>query len=163
MPLIASVFLLPAAFLTAAAWQPQPADALERFFAGRTEGTGALRIILSGTAQIRSQGRGRILPDGTLLLEHVVQQPGEPDRRRTWRMRRVGEGRYTGTISDARGPVTASASGNRVHVTYRTIEGHAVDQWLIFAADGRSATNRMTFRRLGMQVATLQETIRKLD
>lgn len=154
---------VPVLALIAAAWQPQPADALERFFAGRTEGSGTVRIILSRASRIRSQGRGCILADGTLVLHHVVHQEGAPERRRTWRMRRTGPGRYAGTISDARGPVTARASGNRVHVSYRTIEGHAVDQWLIFAPDGRTAANRMTFRRLGMQVARLEETIRKLD
>lgn len=149
--------------LALAAAQQAPADALERFFAGRTEGTGSVRIILSGSSAIRSQGRGRILPDGGLQLEHVVHQEGAATRRRTWQMRRVGPGRYTGTISDARGPVTATATGNRVHVTYRTGEGHNVEQWLTFSADGRTATNRMTFRRLGMRVATLEETIRKVD
>lgn len=157
------LLFVPVLALIAAAWQPQPADALERFFAGRTEGSGTVRIILSRASRIRSQGRGRILADGTLVLDHVVHQEGAPDRRRTWRMRRTGPGRYAGTISDARGPVTAQASGNRVHVSYRTIEGHAVDQWLTFAPDGRTAANRMTFRRMGMQMARLEETIRKLD
>lgn len=144
----------------------QPAaesSALERFFAGRTEGSGSVRIILSGTSAVRSQGRGRILPDGSLSLDHVVHQEGEPERRRTWHMRRSAPGRYTGTISDARGPVSAEVQGNRVHVTYRTREGYAVDQWITFNADGRTASNQMTFRRMGVRVATLQETIRRVD
>lgn len=144
----------------------QPAtehNALERFFAGRTEGSGTVRIVLSGTSAVRSQGRGRILPDGSLSLDHVVHQEGEPERRRTWHMRRSGPGRYTGTISDARGPVSAEVHGNRVHVTYRTREGYSVDQWITFNADGRTASNQMTFRRMGVRVATLQETIRRVD
>ncbi|WP_166041928.1 DUF3833 family protein [Sphingosinicella sp. YJ22] len=146
------------------AFQPQPApSALERFFAGRTEGSGSVRIILSGTSAVRTQGRGRILADGSLHLDHVVNQEGEPERRRTWRMRRSGPGRYTGTISDARGPVSAELHGNRVHVTYRTREGYAVDQWITFNGDGRTASNQMTFRRMGVRVATLQETIRRVD
>jgi len=142
-------------------FQPQ-ASGLERFFAGRTEGNGSVRIIMSGTSNVRTQGQGRVLPDGTLVLEHVVHQQGAPERRRTWRMRRTAPGRYTGTISDARGPVTAESSGNRVHVTYRTREGHSVDQWITFNPDGRTATNNMTFRRMGIRVATLQETIRRV-
>lgn len=144
------------------AWQAPDTGTLERFFAGRTEGTGTVRIILSGSAEVRTQGQGRVMPDGSLVLEHVVHQQGAPVRRRTWRMRRVAPGRYSGTISDARGPVTAEANGNRVHVTYRTGEGHNVDQWITFNPDGRTATNRMTFRRFGMRVASLEETIRRV-
>ena len=143
--------------------QPAAEPALERFFAGRTEGSGSVRIIMSGTSAVRSQGRGRILSDGSLTLDHVVNQEGEPERRRTWHMRRTSPGRYTGTISDARGPVSAEVQGNRVHVTYRTREGYAVDQWITFNSDGRTASNQMTFRRMGIRVATLQETIRRVD
>ena len=150
--------LTPLAIAAAAFLQPQ-LNALEHFFSGRTEGRGTVRILLSGTSQINSQGRGRVLPDGTLVLEHVVRQQGEPERRRTWRMRRVSTGRYTGTISDARGPVTAEIQGNRFHVTYRTQEGHNVDQWITFNGDGRTATNRMTFTRLGITIARVEERI----
>ena len=148
------------AFLVA--FQSPAPSALERFFDGRTEGTGSVRIMLSGTSAVRSEGRGRILADGTLVLDHVVHQEGEPTRRRTWRMRRSAAGRYTGTITDARGPVTGEVSGNRLHVTYRTNEGYAVDQWITFNSDGRTASNQMTFRRMGIRVATLQETIRRV-
>jgi len=144
-------------------FQAPQTSALERFFAGRTEGNGSVRIIMSGTSAVRTQGSGRILPDGSLHLEHVVNQEGEPERRRTWHMRRTGPGRYTGTISDARGPVTGEVSGNRLHVTYRTREGYSVDQWITFNGDGRTASNQMTFRRLGVRVATLQETIRRVE
>lgn len=150
------------AFLIALQPQPTPSP-LERFFEGRTEGRGSVRIVLSGTSAIRTQGRGRILSDGSLHLDHVVYQEGEPERRRTWQMRRTGPGRYTGTISDTRGLVTAELRGNRLHVTYRTREGYSVDQWITFNADGRTASNQMTFRRMGVRVATLDETIRRVD
>ncbi len=147
--------------LAALLLQPQM-NALEHFFSGRTEGRGTVRIMLSGTSAIQSQGRGRMLADGTLVLDHVVRQQGEPERRRTWRMRRVATGKYTGTISDARGPVTAEIHGNRFHVTYRTKEGHYVDQWVTFNGDGRTATNEMKFTRLGMTIATVRETITRV-
>lgn len=143
-------------------FQPQ-INALERFFSGRTEGRGTARIALSGTSPIRSVGQGRILPDGTLLLEHVVGQQGEPERRRTWRMRRVSPGRYTGTISDGRGPVTGEIHGNRFHVTYTTRDGYGVDQWVTVNPGGRTATSRITFSRLGFTVARVEETITKIN
>lgn len=145
-----------------AVFQAPQMNALEHFFSGRTQGRGTVRIMLSGTSAIRSEGRGRMLPDGTLTLEHVVHQDGEPDRRRTWRMRRTAPGRYTGTISDARGPVTAEIHGNRFNVKYRTTEGHYVDQWVTFNGDGRTAVNEMTFTRLGITIARVRETITRL-
>ena len=156
MPLLASFLALALLF------QPQP-TALERFFSGRTQGSGSVNILFSGTSAVRTEGRGQILQDGSFVLEHLVRQEGEADRRRTWRMRRAGPGRYTGSISDARGAVNAEVTGNRVHVAYQTQEGYWVDQTITINPDGRTASNRTRFRRLGINVATLQETIRKLD
>ena len=158
MPFLTSLLALAIAYQA-----PPPPNALERFFAGRIEGSGTVRILFRGTSRVRTEGRGRILPDGSFMLEHIVHQEGERDRRRTWHLRRAGPGRYTGTISDARGPVTATVERNRVHVTYRTVENYSVDQWLTFSPDARTATNRTTFSRLGVRVATLEETIRKVE
>lgn len=143
-------------------FQP-PTNALERFFSGRTEGRGTVRIIMSGTSAIQSVGNGQIAPDGTLILEHVVRQQGEKERRRTWRMRRVSTGKYTGTISDGKGAVTGEIHGNRFHVTYRTRDGYGVDQWVTFDAGGRTASSRTTFSKLGVTVATAEERITKVN
>jgi hypothetical protein len=143
-------------------FQPET-NGLERFFNGRTEGRGSVKIMLSGTSAIQSVGNGRIEPNGTLVLDHVVRQAGEPERRRTWRMRRVSTGRYSGTISDGRGPVTGEIHGNRFHVTYRTKDGYGVDQWLTIDRGGRTASSRTTFSKLGVTVATAEERITKVN
>ena len=151
-------------FALALLFQPQPElTQLERFLSGRTQGSGSVQIMMSGTSTIQTEGRGSVLPDGSFRLEHVLRQQGEPERRRTWNMRRSSPTRYTGTISDARGPVTASVTGNQVRVEYRTTEGYWIDQMLTINADGRSAANRTRISRFGIGVATLQETIRKVD
>lgn len=138
-------------------------SAPERFFLGRTEGQGTAHIILSGRRQVRHHGQGRMGRDGALLLEQVVEEEGKPARRRTWRLVRSGPNRFTGTISDARGPVTGEVRGNVLHISYRSTEGPSVEQWITVQPGGRSAHNRMVFRRFGMQVATLEETIRRVD
>lgn len=153
---------MPIALLLAALLLGQPAmTPHERFFVGRTEGTGTVRVILSGSHAVRDETIGRIERDGTLVLDQVVREEGKPARRRTWRMRRSGANRIAGTITDARGPVTGELEGAVLHLRYRSVEGPSVEQWITLSPGGRSAHNRMVFRRFGMTVATVEETIRR--
>ena len=143
-------------FVQAAALTP------EQFFVGRTEGTGTVSVMLSGQHGVRDHSRGRMERDGTLVIEQRVEEEGKPARNRTWRLLRSGN-RVTGTISDARGPVTGELQGNVLHLRYSLAAGPSVEQWITFHPRGRSARNRMTFRRFGVEVATVDERIRRVD
>jgi len=136
--------------------------AAERFFIGRFEGTGSVHIIFSGRQTVRDIGRGR-MEGNALVIDQVVQQQGAAPRRRHWRLTRVGPNRFTGTITDVRGQVSGEIRGNVLHLSYRSAQGPWVEQWITLHANGRTAHNRMTFRRFGIQVATVEETIRRLD
>ena len=140
-----------------------PLSVPEQFFIGRTEGTGVVHIILSGRHGVRVRTRGRMDSDGSLRLEQVVEEEGKPPRRRSWRLVRVGNNRFTGTISDARGPVTGSVSGNVLTLNYRSSEGPSVEHRITIRPDGRTAHNLARFRRFGLTVATVDEVIRRLD
>ncbi len=142
---------------------PAPGAALERFFVGRTEGQGTVHIALSGRHAVRDRGRGRIDRDGALVLDQVIEEEGKPARRRSWRLVRSGANRISGTISDSRGPVTGEVNGNVLHLRYRSMEGPYVEQWITLHPDGRTASNRMTFRRFGLSVATVETAIRRVD
>lgn len=133
------------------------------FFAGRTEGRATLKVILRGARAVRVHGVGTPQPDGSLLLDQTVEQESKPTTTRQWRLTRVAPGRYTGTLTDAIGPVTAETTGNRLHIRYRGKGKIAIEQWLTLGPDGRVADNRLTAKRLGITVAKLHETIRKLD
>jgi hypothetical protein len=135
----------------------------ERFFVGRTEGVGTVRMILSGRHGVRVHSRGRMDEDGALLIEQVVEEEGKPARRRSWRLVRTGPDRFTGTITDAHGPVSGEVDGNVLRLRYRGAQGVAVDQRITIHPGGRSAENRMTFRRFGLTVATFEETIRRVE
>ena len=153
------------AFLLAAAAQAAPApvgSALENFFIGRTEGSGSVSVMLSGRHAVRDRGRGWRERGGTLVLDQVVEEEGKPARRRVWRLSRAGGNRIGGSISDAHGPVAGELSGNTLHLRYRLAEGPSVEQWITLQPGGRSATNRMTFRRFGVRVATVESTITKV-
>ena len=140
-----------------------PAVTPEQFFVGRTEGSGTVHVILSGRHGVRVHGRGRLERGGMLVLNQRVEEEGKPARNRTWRLQRSGQNRITGTITDARGEVTGEIRSNVLHLRYRLAEGPTVEQRITFQPGGRTAQNRMTFRRFGLTVATVETTIRKLQ
>ena len=152
-----------AATLLLLAAAPPPA-APEHFFAGRTEGSGTVQMIVGGSHKVRDVSRGRLDKSGALILEQIVYEEGKPTRRRSWRLARAGGNRIAGTISDAVGPVTGEMRGNVLHLKYRAKEANAqVEQWITLHPNGRTASNRMIFRKWGLKAATLESTIRKLD
>ena len=160
--------LLPAlaAPVGVAAEAPAPAPAPRfdplSFFEGRTQGVGRFKVVLRAGQDVRVEGRGRMEGD-TLVLDQVVTREGTGPKPRQWRIRRTAPGRYTGTLTDAKGPITGEATGDRLHLAFTSTGGYRIDQWLQLSADGRSAQNRLVAKRFGVTVAHLDETIRKLD
>ena len=128
------------------------------FFEGQTTGEGQLRKIMSAAKATRVTGRGRI-EGGVLVLDQSVAIAGEPRRERQWRLHAVAPGRWAGTLSDARGPVTASAAGAVLTIAYTSNDGMGITQSVTLARDGQSARNLMKVRKFGITVATLDETI----
>jgi len=162
LPAALAAILLAAAAAPAGS-PPAPAGP-EAFFLGRTEGAGTVSILLSGAHKVVDRSRGRIDKSGALILDQLVEEEGKPVRRRSWRLVRAGGNRIAGTLSDAAGPVAGDIEGNVLHLRYRTVEGGAsVEQWITLRPDGRTASNRMVFRRFGFKVATMDSVIRRLD
>jgi hypothetical protein len=155
------------AFVLLAAAQAPPAlapsSAHERFFVGRTEGVGTVHVLLSGRHTVRHRSVGRIERAGVLVMDELLEEEGKPARRRIWRLVRAGGNRIAGTISDVRGPVSGTLAGRVLHLRYRLIEGPSVEQWITLHPSGRSALNRMTFRRFGLVVARVEQVIRKVE
>lgn len=139
-----------------------PFDPLS-FFEGRTEGRGLLRLAFGGSKAVHVSGTGVMQPDGTLALEQIVRVGDEPTRTRSWRMRRIGPGRYAGTLTDASGPVSAEMEGRRLHIRYEMKNGMNVDQHLALGPDPATAQNAMSVGMLGFRAAAVEETIRRLD
>ncbi|MEO7177675.1 MAG: DUF3833 family protein [Allosphingosinicella sp.] len=136
----------------------------EHFFVGRTEGSGTVQMTLTGSHKVRDLSRGHLDRSGALVLEQIVYEEGKPARRRSWRLARAGGDRIAGTISDALGPVTGDIRGNVLHLRYQAKEASAqVEQWITLNPGGRTASNRMVFKKFGFKAATLNSTIRKLD
>jgi hypothetical protein len=135
----------------------------QQFFQGRTESRGELRQIFSRVHAVVSQGSGHLERDGTLVLNQIVHETDTAPKQREWRLREDRIGHCTGTVTDGVGVVDGTLTGNQLHMRFKLKGGLSVEQWLSFDPGGRSASNRMTIRKLGMSVASLDETIRKTD
>ena len=133
-----------------------------RFFEGRTQGRGELKIVLRRVQPVAVEGIGRVEADGTLVLSQAVTLGSAKPSQREWRIKAVSPGRYAGSLSDATGPVTGETSGRTLTLRFRG-KGVAIVQVLTLAGDGRSASNSLVARKLGVPVGRLQETIERLD
>lgn len=132
------------------------------FFAGQTRGDGVLRIALSHARPVHVRGEGHLETDGTLVLVQRVTEGDKTPRTRTWHLHPAGTGQFSGTLSDAIGPVTADVQGNRLHLQFTAKGGLRIEQWLYLQPGGQIALNRMIVRKFGVRVAALSETIRRV-
>lgn len=134
-----------------------------RFFEGRTESVGTMKIMMHKTRRVRSLGRGTIGQDGSLTLIQDVHDDGDPPHQRTWHIRQVGRGKYAGTMTEAIGPVTIDQDGDGYRFRFKMRGGLAVEEWLVPDRDGNSGSSTLTIRKYGMTVASSKGTIRKLS
>lgn len=132
------------------------------FFRGRTHGDGTLKILFQGSKRISVDSTGRAEPDGALVLDQTIHEPGKPERGRTWRFRQTGPNRFDGTLTDAAGPVRVEVEGTRIRIRYKGKDHLDFEQWLT-PAGPRQVTNKMRIKRFGITVAHFDEIIRKLD
>jgi hypothetical protein len=133
------------------------------FFAGRSSGSGTLDTVIAFPVPLRVRSSGtRASPDG-LKLEQLIAEGTKAPRRRTWIMRRTAPGRFTGTLTEAVGPVAITIAGPRATIRYTMKDGFAVEQSLALQPGGRTLLNDLRVRKFGIEVARVEETIRKLD
>ncbi len=143
-----------------------PAAANARFdpvawFTGPSHGDGTLHKLLSSPVRTSVDSIGR--PDGAggMILDQTLREPGKPAHKREWVMRPVSPGHFTGTLTEATGPVDIAVSGARAFIRYPMKGGLEVRQQLALQSDGRTILNRLSVRKFGLEVAYLDETIRK--
>jgi hypothetical protein len=134
-----------------------------RFFEGRTESIGVMKLIMKRPYKVRSIGRGKINPDGSLLLVQQVHDDGQPPKERTWRIKQVGPGKYAGSMSEAVGPVKIEQVGDGYRFRFKIKGNLTVEQWLVPDPDGNSGSSKLTIRKYGVKVASADATIRKLS
>ncbi len=131
----------------------------ETGFSGDSEGQGSLTLLFGRPRPFHVHSRGIPQDDGSLRLEQTVTFQGEPPQHRVWHISQSGLHRYTGTLSDAAGPVAGTSRGPRLSLKYRIKGLLFMRQELELLADGRTMTNVGTVTLLGIPVGRLRETI----
>lgn len=132
------------------------------FFRGRSHGDGDLKVIFQSPKKMAVDSFGTSEQDGSLVLKQIIHEPGKPARTRYWRMKQDGPNRFSGTLTDAAGPVQVDLNGNQLRIRY-TAPNHLNFDQLLTPAGPREVHNSMRVRRFGFTVARFEEVIRKLD
>ena len=160
MKLAATALLLLAA---GAAAEPDPKLDMTGFFTGRTHADNVIRIALHGPHKLIVDSIGGRNKEGEFILIDTVQEEGKPTRKRVWAMHPVGPDHFTGTLSDAIGPVDVVVRGDSATISYVMRDGHLkITQHLQLQPNG-TLSNDVIAKKFGIKFAEVDGTIRKLD
>jgi hypothetical protein len=128
-----------------------------RFFTGESHGDATLKTPV-GSSQVTVASLGRATANGGVILVQRIKEGDKPARSRRWVLRPAGPNRWTGTLTDARGPVTVVRTPGNVQIAYETPSGQSFDQSLVLLPTGK-VDNLLTVHKWGIPLATLHEVI----
>ena len=131
------------------------------FFTGESHGEARLQTLV-GSSHVSVDSLGRATPDGGVILDQRIREGDKPPRSRRWVLHPAGKGRWRGTLTDAKGPVTVVRTPQKLLIRYETPSGQRFEQSLVQLPNGK-VDNLLTVRKWGVQLATLHETISKAD
>ncbi|MEO7505534.1 MAG: DUF3833 family protein [Sphingomicrobium sp.] len=145
--------------------EPAPGAPLDplAFFSGKSHGEATLSQVFTADRHVSVDSVGYPQRDGTLILTQSVAVQGKPPKAREWLLRRDRPGHYSGTLTEATGPVEADQVADAVRIRYKMKGGLKVEQWLAPLPGGKAIDNQLKVTKLGVKVAFLHEVIRKLD
>jgi hypothetical protein len=156
-----AIAVLSAMFLGAA---PAPKLDMLDFFTGKTHGDNVMKVAFHGPKSLIVDSIGGKGDRGDFVLIDTVNEQGKPVRTRKWIMHPVGPNHFTGSLSDAIGPVDIAVDGDSATIRYLMRDGHvSITQQIQLQPGGKSLSNHVVARKLGMVVAHIDGTIRKLD
>jgi hypothetical protein len=135
---------------------------LTAFFTGRTHAENQLKIVFSSAVPLVVDSVGRIEGKEFVLID-TVHEGAKPVRMRKWVTHEVAPGHYSGTLSDATGPVDIMVRGNTATIRYTMNTGLRIEQVMELQPDGRTLTNHVIARRFGLKFAHVDGTVRKVD
>jgi hypothetical protein len=127
---------------------------LPAFFTGRTHADNDLKMIVDTIGH----------REGAVFIQvDTLHEEGKPVRTRTWRTRQVGPNHYSGTLSDATGPVDIVVNGRTATIRYVMNGGLNILETMQLQSDGRTLSNHAEARKLGLKFARIDGAIRKVD
>jgi hypothetical protein len=160
---LCAALVITAFVASTASAEPGPKLDMVAFFTGKTHAENVMKVAMKGPSRLIVDSIGGKGDRGDFVLIDTVREEGKPVRMRKWIMRQVGPNRYTGTLSDAVGPVDVAIDGAQATIQYTMKGGLKVDQSLTLEDDGRTLSNRVTVKKFGLKFARVEGKIRKLD
>jgi hypothetical protein len=134
------------------------------FFTGKTHADNGIKIAFRGPHKLIVDSVGGHNKEGEFVLIDTVREEGKPVRTRTWVMHPVGPDHFSGVLSDAIGPVDVVARGDSATISYVMRDGHLkITQQIQLQGDGKSLSNHVVAKKLGITFARVDGTVRKLD
>lgn len=145
----------------------KPALVLEQYFNGRVDAWGIFtdrsgKVVKRFTVVLQCSWQG----DDGVLDEDFTYSDGTKQRR-IWRVRKFGNGRYTGTADDVVGTAQGVASGNALHWTYTLalpVDGRTwnveMDDWMYLMND-QVLLNKTEMRKFGVRLGEVTIAFRK--
>ena len=163
MKLLAAA-LLGVAAAASAAPEADPKLDMTQFFTGRTHADNIIKIALHSPHKLIVDSVGGHNKEGEFVLIDTVQEEGKPVRKRSWVMRPAGDDRFTGYLSDASGPVDVVVNGDTATIRYTMTDGGLkIVQQVQLQGDGKTLSNHVVAKKLGITFAHVDGTIHKLD
>jgi hypothetical protein len=134
------------------------------FFTGKTHADNVIKAGMGHPHKLIVDSIGGHNKEGEFILIDQVREEGKPDRKRTWAMKEVGPNHFSGTLSDAIGPVDVVVNGSGATIRYTMRDGGVkIVQQVQLQADGRTLSNHVDARKFGLKFGNVDGTIRKLD
>ena len=145
----------------------KPVLLAERYFNGRVDAWGMFtdrsgKVVKRFTVVID----GRWTGDEGVLAEDFTYSDGTKQQR-TWRLRKLADGRYSGRADDVVGEARGEAAGNALRWTYvlaLPVDGRTwevdMDDWM-FQMDDNVLLNRTIMRKWGVRLGEVTISFRK--
>jgi len=150
--------------LSANAAPAAPALDLTAFFTGKTHAENVMKVAMQRRKSLIVDSVGGKGDRGDFVLIDTVNEQGKPQRTRKWIMKQAGPNHFTGSLSDAIGPVDVVINGDSATIRYLMRDGHVnILQQIRLQPGGRSLSNHVVARKFGLVVARIDGTIRKMD
>jgi hypothetical protein len=148
----------------AAAAADKPKLDMIGFFTGKSHAENVIKIALHGPHKLIVDSIGGRNKEGEFVLIDTFREEGKPERKRTWVMHPVGPNHFSGSLSDAAGPVDVTVNGDSATIRYTMKEGGLkVEQQLQLQDDGKTLANHVMAKKFGLKFARVDGVIRKLD
>lgn len=147
--------------------QEAPPLDLRAFLSGQLSAKGMFtdrtgRVVKRFTVKMDGHWSGN-----TGVLDERFQYSDGSTQRRVWRLRSLGQGRYSGTADDVVGEASGESAGNAFRWNYTLalpvdsrVWNVALDDWM-FLIDERTVINRSAMSKFGLHVGDVTLVITK--